>query len=269
MGWSTLRQALIFGALLSPVTCRGQHVDQLSRTSLKLTIRRGDVEIGSATGFVLKKNQKYYLITNRHVVLSCAEDTKNPNDVGGWLCADNIQILHNRANRPGEWLLIREDLYDGHNARLWAEHPTLGGSADIVALPLRSIEGIAFYPLDLELRKTQLVIGPGDTVSIAGFPSGLAQWGGLAIWKTGTLASDPEIDFERKPRFLLDTTARPGMSGSPVYIRRSGAFEEVPGLIQGGEATKFLGVYAAENTTLEIGVVWKAQVVAELYDSLP
>jgi hypothetical protein len=113
-------------------------------------------------------------------------------------------------------------------------------------------------------------IAPGDTVSIVGFPHGLAQVAGLAIWKTGTIASDPDVNFEGKAKFLLDTTARGGMSGSPVYARRT--IDTEPGgqlVTYGSPKTRFLGVYSEQSEALEIGVVWKAEMVQSLYDSLP
>jgi hypothetical protein len=244
-------------------------LDQLSGTSLRLTIRHDNIEIGTGTGFVLQKGQRYYLITNRHIVLACAED-KNPNNVGGWLCANNLLILHNKLNHVGEWIRVEEKLLDEHNTKRWLEHPTLGSAVDLVALPLTKTEGVAFLPLNLDLRKTDIRIQPGDAVSIVGFPFGIAQVGGLAIWKVGTIASDIDIDIEGKSRFLLDTTARPGMSGSPVYVRRSGGYQTARGsTVLGENATKFLGVFAEESQAAEIGVVWKAEVVQSLYDSLP
>jgi len=224
-----------------------------------------------ATGFVLKKNQHYYLITNRHVVLHCAED-KDPNDAGGWLCADNLQILHNRENRAGEWFTVTEQLYDEHKAKRWrehsalgsAEHPTPGSSVDLVALPLTNNEGVAFLPLDLELRKTPVHIAPGDTVSIVGFPSGFGQVAGLglAIWKTGTIASDPDVNVDGMAKFILDTTSRGGMSGSPVYARRTIDTDPEGRLVTySSPKTRLLGVYSAQSETLEIGFVWKAEMV--------
>ena len=88
-----------------------QKIDPASVTSLKLTILRDNVEIGSATGFVMAKGSKHYLVTNRHVVLACALDG-NSNNVGGWICANRISILHNRLNRLGEWIPVTEDLYE-------------------------------------------------------------------------------------------------------------------------------------------------------------
>jgi hypothetical protein len=90
------------------------------------------------------------------------------------------------------------------------------------ALPLAHTENVQFYPLDISLRNTDIVLTPGYTVSIVGFPFGLAQGAGLAIWKTGTVASDLGVNWTGRPMFLVDTTSRPGMSGSPVYGVRSG-----------------------------------------------
>jgi len=241
-------------------------IDRLSVTSLAIAVVHGDTSIGSATGFVLRKNQNYYLITNRHVVLNCAEDT-SPNNVGGWICADKLKILQNTAGRLGDWFWVEETLYDDSKHKRWLEHPTLGASADLVALPLKNTDGVAFYPLDLGLRNSDMQLAPGDPVNIVGFPFGETQGGGLPIWKTGTIASDLDINYGGKPKFLVDTTARSGMSGSPVYARR---FTQPDKSGAGSESvTKFLGVYSEENQALELGAVWKAEAVAALYDSLP
>jgi Trypsin-like peptidase domain len=270
-----MTKTLVAGTILSLLTPiavaqqRVQHLDILSATSLRLEILHDDVSLGSATGFVLKKKDQYWLITNRHVVLGCSPD-KNPSDVGGWVCANKLGILQNKEGHVGEWLWTREELYqpDGRSRR-WHEHPQLNGSVDLIALPLAVTTGVAFYPLDLELRKTQLMLHPGDQVSIVGFPFGISQAGGLAIWKNGTLASDTDVDFDGRAKFLLDATGRPGMSGSPVYARRSGAYQQEDNITSVGTATKFLGVYSEENQAAELGAVWKAEVVVALYDSLP
>ncbi len=105
------------------------------------------------------------------------------------------------------------------------------------------------------LSKTDVVVGPAAPVSIVGFPYGLAQQGGLPVWKIGTVASDLDIDIGGKPIFLVDTTARPGMSGSPVYAVRSGAFRSSDGslhtAIGGSSIKKFLGVYSEQIQAAE------------------
>lgn len=268
---------LLLSILLSAqVQCWPQEtrIDQGSVTSLKLRILNGDKEIGLATGFVVDKNNKHYLVTNRHVVLACSLDPDSAN-IGGWICANRLAILHNRYAHLGESTWLTEELYSepGHNKR-WVEHPTLGGAVDIVAIPLVQTENVQFYPLDLDLMKANVSVLPGDSVSIVGFPLGIVQSGGLPIWKTGTVASDPDLNYEGKRMFAVDTTSRPGMSGSPVYAVRSGAYRSLDGKlmmpsVSGSSVKRFLGVYSEQQIGAEIGGVWKAEVLKELYDSLP
>ena len=260
--------------LLADVAARGQdiQIDPLSPSSLLLQIKHNDTVISSATGFVVQKGDKYYLITNRHVVLQCAED-RDPSDVGGWICADKLAILHNKVGRLGmEWFTVTEELFekDGKTPR-WLEHPTLHGAADIIALPLATTENVQFYPLDVKLARTDLAVAPGDTVSIVGFPFGQPQQFGLPIWKTGTVASDLDVEIGSKPMFLLDTTSRPGMSGSPVYAVRFGMIHRANGQMMNSptRVVRFLGIYSQQNLESELGGVWKASAVIALYDSLP
>lgn len=264
MGKFAAQLALCVCTALCGFGQNSQSIDRLSVTSLAVAVFHGESSIGSATGFVLQKNQNYYLVTTRHVVLTCAEDT-SPTNVGGWICADKLKILHNTAGQLGDWFWVEENLYDDNKHKRWLEHPALGASADLIALPLKNTEGVAFYPLNLALRNSDMPLAPGDPVNIVGFPFGETQGGGLPIWKTGTIASDLDISYGGKAKFLVDTTARSGMSGSPVYARRFHPSEKNGTT----EVTKFLGVYSEENQALELGAVWKAEAVAALYDSLP
>jgi len=256
-------------SLLIASVCAPQTVNPLSVASLLLQMKHDEVILGTATGFVVPKNAKYYLFTNRHVVLACGED-QNPTNTGGWICANKLSIFHNTKNHLGQWHWVSEDLFDAHQQKRWLEHPILAGAVDLVALPLTHAEDVEFYPLDIARGKTDIKLTPGDTVSIIGFPFGLSQTAGLAIWKTGTVASDLDINYNGKPVFIIDTTSRPGMSGSPVYAIRTGSYQTSGGnLMFGGGAIRFLGVYSAQSVNAELGFVCKAEVVQALYDSLP
>jgi hypothetical protein len=270
----TLRTSLSVFILISAMLAAGkvswgQEISPLSVVSLSLKIFRNEAQIGTATGFVLKKNDKNYLVTNRHVVIACGQDV-NPANIGGWICANKLAILHNRLGHLGMWLWVTEDLFDKDGKPRWLEHPTLKGAADLVALPLANTSNVQFYPLDIGLAKTDLVLSPGESLSIVGFPFGLAQEGGLPIWKTGTIASDLDINYGGKPVFLVDTTSRPGMSGSPVYAIRTGAISTKTALrVSSGLTVEFLGVYSEQIPAAELGGVWKAEVLMALHDSLP
>lgn len=141
----------------------------------------------------------------------------------------------------------------------------------VVLLPLTKTDDCDLYPVDLNLRSTPIRIQPAAAVSVVGFPFGHASYLGLAIWKAGTIASEPDLDYDNSPQFLVDATGRPGMSGSPVYARRVGGYLDEQGNYEMivGVSDKFLGVYAGTIDQLsEVGRVWKTSALMEIYDSL-
>ena len=193
------------------------NIDSLSVISLYLQLSVNGNDLGQATGFVVQKNNKNYLITNWHVLSGLDTVTGKPlSSTGGF--PDNIKIAHHVKNKLGMWKLINEPLKQNNNP-LWLEHPASNDKnrVDIVALPLSNMdEDIAFYPMDLQLANTDMVAQPAMPVSVIGFPLGFTSAGAFPIWKTGHIASDPDLNYQNKPAFLIDATTRSGMSGSPV-----------------------------------------------------
>jgi hypothetical protein len=211
----------------------------------------------------------YYLVTNWHVVTNRRPDNGAPLDPQGRV-PNTIRILHNTKDHLGSWNWVEENLFDptSHLPR-WIEHPTLKQGVDVVLLPLDKTDGIAFYPLNLELRNTDIKLIPAGEVSIVGFPFGNASAGGLPIWKAGAIASDPDINYGNSPQVLVDTTSRPGMSGSPVYARRIGSYPNGSGALVIGSGDKFVGVYAGDiDSNSEVGRVFKASALMDIYNSI-
>lgn len=253
--------------LLSPLGASQTQIDRLSVTSLLLEVFSKNVMLATATGFVIQKGENYYLITNWHVVTLRDPLTNQSLDPSGRI-PDQIAIFQNVKGKLGTWNWVREDLYDRDRKQRWIEHPQLGSRVDVVALPLVHLEGIEFYPLDLTLANAPVHIGPTEPVSIVGFPFGQTATAGLAIWKSGSIASDPDVNYDGSPEFLIDATGRPGMSGSPVYSRRIGSFMDSAGneVVRPGITDKFLGVFAGSiRSDPEVGRVWKASVVQDIY----
>jgi hypothetical protein len=104
------------------------------------------------------------------------------------------------------------------------------------------------------------------------FPFGLAGGGSLAIWATGFMATEPEIDYNKQPRFLIDCRARPGQSGSAAIAHRNGGMVALEGggtAAFSGAVTRFLGIYSGRiNEQSDLGIVWKASSIKELVDSI-
>jgi hypothetical protein len=268
-GAALLITATMAKGLTAPAPPR--QIDPLSVSSLLLRLVSRGQPISTATGFVIQKGNTYYLVTNWHVVTAKRPDNGASLDPQG-RTPDEVQILHNSKGHLGEWHWVSEDLLNSTTrVPRWIEHPRLGKRVDIVLLPLTKTGDVDIYPVDLNLRSTPMHLQPAAAVSVVGFPFGHASYRGLAIWKAGAIASDPDVDYDDTPQFLVDATGRPGMSGSPVYARRVGGYLDEQGnyRVIPGVSDKFLGVYAGDiDQNSEVGRVWKVTGLMEIYDSL-
>lgn len=240
--------------------------------------------LGSATGFVVLHKGNPYLITNYHVLAGRSPDDGQPLHLGGATTARVRVVQLSATQQPGrlEWEPRDELVLDPTNgSALWFEHPLFGRRVDVVALPLTQAQNIKFHPYDLTLAQT-ISAAPADGVSIVGFPFGRAGGGAFAIWTRGFIASEPDIDQDQLPRFLIDARTRSGQSGSPVIIwSNGGAVTMMNGhaSIFGGPAVNLLGVYSGrvpervdpsypgtQAVSTDLGYVWKIQVVRDILE---
>jgi len=246
-------------------------ISDLSAQSIFLELTADGKNLGSATGFIIIHDDRPYLLTNWHVVTGKHPDSHEL--MGDSYYPDEIVVYHHARNKLGEWIRQVEPLDDLDGNPRWIEHPR-GSQVDVVALPLQIIpsidDAIQLYPFNLSLAETNMRIEPAMAVSIIGYPFGLHS-GRWPIWKTGHIATDPDLNYEGKPAFLIDATTRPGMSGSPVVARMWGGFMDNSGnyTITSGQATRFLGVYSGTiYDTSEIGRVWRPKVIDEILNEL-
>ncbi len=242
--------------------------------SLFLQFRFQGEPLSTGTGFVAQSPRGPVLLTNRHNV------TGRNNQTGTFLnpqtaaVPDEVVIVHNRASYLGEWTFRIEPLLRDYEP-LWYEHPVLGPSADFVALPLTKLEDVALYPYNLT-GDPLIRCGPADVVSVVGFPFGLvgggSAGGALAVWATGFVAFEPEINYDCLPMFLIDCRSRPGQSGSAVIAYRSAgmvAMEDGGAAIFGGPVQRLLGIYSGRiNQQSDLGMVWKTSALKELVDTI-
>ena len=196
-------------------------IDPLSVVPLFVELIGSSVVLGSGTGFVVQTATGSYLITNLHVVTGRYPATGQPIDAAGRV-PDEIRIWHHKKGSLGSWVVRTAALFSDEKKPQWHEHER-GCEVDVVALPLHIDGEIQIYPMDLSLADADLALVPSEPVSIIGFPFGLTSGGLLPIWKTGHVASDLDIDYDGKPRFIIDATTKAGMSGSPVIARRIGS----------------------------------------------
>jgi hypothetical protein len=238
-------------------------IDEFSTKPLYLETFRENIGIGVATGFLVKKNALYYLITNWHVVTgrnpynnqALVAGTSNPNILKVWFHGTVL----------GQWVQNEIRLIDAAGNKLWLEHPR-GIEVDVVAVPLSPMVNTSLYDIDLALANFDIMVYPSEAVSIIGFPEGLTSHVFFPIWKTGHIASDIDIDWNGKPAFLIDATTKSGMSGSPVIAKRVSIYQTSNGN-EIGNAVKFLGIYSGREiceSGIEVGIVWKPNVISEI-----
>lgn len=254
---------------------RSISVHPMSLVSLLLEVRVNGRALSSASGFIVESRGASFLITNWHVVAGRDPDTGQLLSSTGAV-PDELAIVYHRVweedgQRRTGWHVGSECLLNEDFIPRWLEHPA-GREVDVVALPVRKpIEDVAFFPMNLALIETDIFAGVGDSVFIIGYPFGLTGGAVFPIWKAGHIASEPEIDYDNRPLFLVDATTREGMSGSPVILwfpghgyKTRNRVEIGHGAVYVGDSskTRFLGVYAGRiHGSAEVGRVWKPEVI--------
>ena len=241
-------------------------IDPLSCCSLLLELFANGQALGTATGFTVQAGASTCLITNWHVLAGRNPDTGQPCHPSAAI-PDQVFVTHHDRDVLGRWKRCSYTLYNSEGAPAWIEHQ-LGNKVDVVALPL-GLHGsqVAAFPFDLALAEFDMVLRVAMPVSIIGFPFGLAAGGRWPIWKTGHVATDPDVDYDGRPSFLIDATTRGGMSGSPVVARIFGPYESSTKLavFSTAPATRFLGVYSGRiHQDADVGRVWRPSVIKDI-----
>jgi hypothetical protein len=246
-------------------------ISQPSVMSLYIEMFFNDLLLGSGTGFLCKgKSGNSYLITNRHNVTGRHQETAKCLDEKTCSIPNLLKITHNKTGSLGKTIVTKEPLYNLDDNPLWVEHPHLNEKADFVAVPLTQLNqvNLIFYELQ---GQPDIKIRVSDVISVVGFPFG-KKIEGTAVWATGFIASEPDINYENLPVFLIDCRSRKGQSGSAVIAHRNdGTYSDSHGnqILAGKVATKFLGIYSGRiNDESDLGMVWKSSAIAELLQSI-
>lgn len=243
-------------------------ISKPSHQSLYIEMRANGHTIARGTAFVASSSSgRNFLLTNRHNVTGRHQET------GEILCKktaavpDSLVVWHNSSAGLGKFIGIDVPLLAG-DAPQWIEHPVLRESADFVALPITLCQEVALYPYQPEYL-AHMNIAPAEAVSVVGFPFGERTGASFAVWATGFVATEPEIDHGDRPVFLIDCRSRKGQSGSPViqYHSGGGVITHENGTEVVSPISRLLGIYSGRiNDESDLGVVWKAYAIAELLD---
>jgi len=238
----------------------------------------GTVLLGHSTGFFCFFQERYFLITNWHVVSGRHFQTKkllHTDAVAPGFLKFDFYSIKNTGNSSTIWtnhtttIPLYSEQYN-EDSKLWLEHPRFGSDVDVVAIDISELvrktkhKHVSCYLIEDEINKNDK-LKVMDDVFVAGYPlHSSVSPNELPIYKGGTIASEPHVT-DTLPLFLVDTKTKKGMSGSPVIVRKTASMVDCA---HNGTATftngalNLVGVYSGRERTekelneAELGIVW-------------
>ena len=262
-------------------------IDSLSLQTTPIILYKNSMAISQGTGFFFgyqdEKVKCVFLVTNYHV-LTGHSPTEKQEPLGDVI---TFQI-HSSGDDPSQTKVYSRHLYTNGCPNWFVNHKCPEADLAILALPGNSFDGIPrAFCSSKEYIDANLRIRPSSPITLIGYPYGYYDTkNNLPVWKTGNIASEPQVNFEGNPLLLVDVAAFPGMSGSPVYGISYGMYEREDGAVSPGGIRKLIGIYASmqmrnekiyleqmanynsafgitNRESLQIGHVWKASLIYE------
>lgn len=227
-----------------------------------------DTELSLGTASFWEHAGKVFLVTNWHNLSG-----KNPvtgQHLSKTLAEPNkivFDFFQDRdANKRG-WK--RVPVLGSDNRPLWKEHPTHSCRIDVACLEI-DLGVDDCFPINHVVTDADVVESVGTDAYILGYPLGIGP-SRFPVWKRCSIATEPALEVDELPLFLVDTASAQGMSGSPVFLHTKTPMTADGGMAiyTGGFASKFLGIYSGrlvsgEPASAQLGRVWKARVVEEI-----
>lgn len=238
-----------------------------SARSLFIEMYFNETYLASATAFMCESKVGDILFTNRHNVTGRHQGSDTPISKTAAI-PNRIKVRSLGSSGINE---IFVNLYKNFDLleKNWVEHPVHGEAVDVVGILLNAKPGWnSWYVVPFEDWHRWEI---GNRISVVGFPFGESA-AGFALWATGYIASEPDVDYNGLPLFLIDCRTRQGQSGSQVIAEfKAGDFVQHQGkMYQAQQAmTHFLGVYSGRiNEASDLGMVWKPSVVREIVQEI-
>lgn len=265
-------------------------VEYMSLMTTPVLLLNGRGTVSQGTGFLFattKGNEpdQVFLVTNYHVVTGNEPQSQVPAK------GDRLQFyFHASRDEPTSYFPVNIPLYTKTGEPIWVRSSQFP-EADVVLVPivapLYDGRGQLFVFSETHTQ-IDLKVRPATQATLLGYPYGFFDTKNfLPVWKTGHLASEPGVDFQGEPVFLVDVSAFPGMSGAPVVAVSQGVYENEAGEMMTGVQRKLLGVFSAmrmvktrptvdstgmtvdsgtpsPGDSLQLGYVWKASLINDI-----
>ncbi len=286
--------AVVTLLLTSATVARQAELEPMSLMTTPVLLVSGARQVSQGTGFLYATTKPngtdidmVFLATNYHVV------TGNEPMSAARAQGDRLQFyFHASRTDPSNYFPVNIPLYTKTGEPIWVQNQQFP-EADVVLVPIVStlydgrgqltVFSDAHTQVDMKVR-------PSSQAVLLGYPYGFFDTRNfLPVWKTGHLATEPTVDFQGQPVFLVDVSAFPGMSGAPVVGVSNGVYESdrQAGAMMSGVQRKLLGIFSAmrmvkpqasadaagtpiatavpsPGDSLQLGYVWKAQLITDI-----
>ena len=227
--------------------------EQLAHSTVRIECELKGGGISTGTGFFfnfledeVNNTHVPVVVTNKHVI-------KN---------ADKGRLIFTKTNEKGEPINTQHfTLYFENFEGFWKHHPNT--DVDLCAMPIAPFINAAanrgdklyYIPFTKSLLLTDAhkdELSAIEDVLMIGYPNGI--WdsvNNMPIFRKGTTATNPLIDYNGKKEIMIDIAAFPGSSGSPVLIFDEGGYRDKNGsLYVGRSRIILLGIlYAGPQAT--------------------
>ncbi|MFL6627662.1 MAG: trypsin-like peptidase domain-containing protein [Vitreoscilla sp.] len=242
-------------------------VEALLMATSRVTTFFGSRVLTSASGFFFRRDDRLFIITNRHVFID-ADNAHFP---------DRIELgVHTDARDLTRHATVSLPLYqDGLG--LWRDAKDSGGEVDVAALEIPASALPADAVLQAfdtsHLEQGDEIVQMGDALAIVGFPLGFHDTiHHLAVSRSASVASAFGVRFQQKGWFLTDARTHRGSSGAPVVRRRTQS-----DLRRDALPWQLLGIHSTrmdmksrdkdEDESLGLNCAWYADVLLALTES--
>ncbi|PUA26690.1 MAG: hypothetical protein B0W54_23420 [Cellvibrio sp. 79] len=251
----------------------------LTTAITKLELSNECAQLGTATGFFIRSNEQWYLVTNWHVFSGRKPDTGQPRHPSGAVPSFCDYYATALLNDKLVWKKYTLELgSEADDSIAWYEHPVHGQLVDVAVIRIENVCEPARDILDSGGHDPMMFIDLGADLFLPGFPLGLSANGLMPIWKRASLASSLEFGHSMTTFFFVDTATREGMSGSPCFAISNWRHYSLTGegakmkIIDNPMSWRFLGVYSgrfnpSDNFEAQIGKVWRENLVFEIISS--
>ena len=236
-------------------------IESLLLTTTRVSTFCGTQGLTGASGFFFQRDERLYLVTNRHVLI----------DRPTGHVPDRIEIeMHTDAENLTNAAALSVLLYrDGRP--IWHQGSDTAGDIDVAAIELdrgampAAVMLRAFTPRHLQHRLREVEVG--TPLLVVGFPLGFHDTlHHLPVARQAVIASSFGLRFQGQGYFLTDARTHRGSSGAPVVMHDDAGDAQLP--------WKLLGVHSARldmsrcglpvEEALGLNCAWYADILLTL-----